>query len=156
MEIASSLKERNDFPVAYSLALWERYLRVGLEGVVGLPVMVTSYDDLLADAAGWCTRASNFLSQHGFKVTQPDPKELASFVNRGLRHSELGIDALIEHKGATDSQRELFEVLRNLVGTHDRMRRPELPPEAPGTEALLASHRAVVTRSGDQWLVPVV
>jgi hypothetical protein len=155
LEIASSLQARNGFSVQYSLALWERYLRAGLEGVVGLPVMMTSYDDLVRDPGGWCKQVSTFLSRHGFRVAQPEYGELAKFIDAGLRHSELGVGTVTRLEGATPSQQELFDVLRTLAGTHEPMLRPPLPPEEPSTEALLASHRAVARSAGDKRPDPI-
>jgi hypothetical protein len=156
LEVAHSLEVRNGFPVRYSLALWERYMRVALDGVAGLPVLVTAYDDLLRDAIDWCGQVSHYLSGHGFRVGKPDAGQLASFLNPGLRHTALGVEALTEHSDVTDSQCQLFQTLCMLAGTHEPMPRPDLPPEGPSTEALLSSHRALVRSTGDNWRVPIV
>ena len=156
LEIARSLEARNAFPIRYSLALWERYMRVALEGVAGLPVLVTAYDDLLRDATGWCRQVSGYLSRHGFRVGRPDTEALASFLDPALRHSTLGLEALTENPGVTDPQRQLFQSLRMLAGIHEPMERPILPPEDPSTEELLSSHRAAVRKTGDPWHVPAV
>jgi hypothetical protein len=153
LEIANSLKTRNGFPVRYGLALWERYMRIALGGMVGLPVLVTDYDGLLRDSIRWCTQVSSYLLRHGFPVSQPNAAELALFLNPELRHIALGVDALSEFEEATDSQRELFRALRTLAGTHEPMPRLELPPESPSTEVLIASRRAAVS-TGDHWVVP--
>jgi hypothetical protein len=155
LEIANSLQARDGFPLQYGLALWERYMRHALVGAAGLPVLVTAYDDLLSDAVGWCSRVARFLSRNGFQVTQLSPDELASFVDPKLRHSELTIESLAV-EGATASQRALYETLRGLAGSHEPLRPVKLPLEAPGTEALIAAHRASVMRTGDQWLIPAV
>jgi hypothetical protein len=156
LEIAHSLEARNGFPMRYSLALWERYMRSALEAVSDLPVFVTTYDDLLRDQAEWYRQVSSFLASHRIRVDQAGNGALASFVNPGLRHSAANIGAWSEAEPATDAQRRLFDALRSLAGSHERLHFPDLPAETLDTEELLASHRAAVMSTGDQWLVPAV
>jgi hypothetical protein len=154
MEIARSLEARDRFPVRYSLALWERYLRTALDGVTGMPVLVTPYDALLADPVAWCDTVFPFLARHGLHVSRPDAGALAAFLDPALRHSAVGREGQDGLADVVASQRRLYQVLQDLVGSHESLERPMLPPEEPGTEALLAAHRDEFRRTGDQWRVP--
>ncbi len=49
LEIAESLRVRNDFPLPFGLALWELYTTRALEASEGLPRVFVRYEDLLAD-----------------------------------------------------------------------------------------------------------
>lgn len=155
IEIARSLETRNGFPMRYSLALWERYMRHALRNVSGLPTLVTAYDDLLQDASGWCAHVGGHLTRHGFKVASLDAATLATFVDPNLRHAALGMEALTEDPNVSESQRELFQLMGRLAGINEPMPLVDLPLETPTTEALLAAHREAVTRAGNEWLVPV-
>src|SRR4051812_38874112 len=51
LEVAGSLHTRNEFGPAHVLALWEAYNRALLAAAAGLPTVVVSYADLVAQPA---------------------------------------------------------------------------------------------------------
>ena len=66
-----SLEARGNFDPPHSLALWERYLRLGVAAVSGLPTLVTDYAALLEDPLGWCEHVAEFLTRSGFATHTP-------------------------------------------------------------------------------------
>ena len=139
--VASSLRSREGEGKIYALALWERYLREAIGQVRGMPLMVTSYGEVLDDACGWCVTTAGFLGREGIEVRVQRQKEVAAFVERGLRHAEYTREEFLLDRDVSDAQRELFLALEGLAGSHDRFVPPELPNESPTTEALLAERR---------------
>jgi hypothetical protein len=141
LEVAASLGRRDGFDTLYSLALWERSLRRCLSALVGLPVLVTTYDGVLASPLDWCNEARRFLEARGVPTTAPEGDEALAFVDVGLRHSASTPDEFDAEPTATEAQRALFHALDGVVGAHAAFPAVDLPPESPTTDALLGARR---------------
>src|SRR5438105_3321701 len=63
--VAGSLANRDDLPHAVGLALWEEYTRAMLASTIGLPRVLVSYDDLVADPNGCASRLPQSLAAAG-------------------------------------------------------------------------------------------
>ena len=126
LEIAASHASRDGFPQAFGLALWERYLHHALRALLGLPVFVTRYDELLDDPAGWTNRAGAFLASQGLSVVAADP---SGIVDPAMKHERRGqqSDAVM-----SDEQRELASLLEGLASSAS-LELPILPRETPTT-----------------------
>jgi len=148
LEIAASVgRVRTELDKMYALALWERYLRQGLRQVRGLPVYVTSYEDLLADPLGWLERIGHFLANVGVPVEAPDTEAAQSFLDAQLRHARYSVMDVLEDDDVSDAQRALYRVLCDLEGAHENLLVSALPWETPTTEAVLDKRRASLERS---------
>jgi len=141
---ASALRVRNDQGEIYALALWERYLRQAITQIVGLPVLVTSYADVLSAPLAWSERAQAFLSDAGVVVRAPREPDVLAFVDTGLRHTEFSREDFLGHVDVSAGQRALFETLEQLEGRHDTFAVSALPDETPTTEALFTERRRAV------------
>jgi hypothetical protein len=144
---ASARRARGDESAGYTIALWERYLRDALLDLRGMPVLVTGYDELLEEPAHWSRRVHAFLTGVGIPVQEPPEDRISAFVDPQLRHSHHAEAELEADAGVSESQRELFRVLRELRGPHARFDLPELPPETPLTNELLNRRRSAMERS---------
>ena len=131
--------ERDGFP--YLLALWERYLRQALCQVEGSPVLVTSYEQLLADPVAWTASAREFLARSGLTVHDPPEDVILDYVDPGLHRTAFSRRDFLEHAAVSDAQRSLFLALEEMVGAYDSFVPPSLPPETATTEALLFERR---------------
>ena len=149
LEVAASLGKRDGFGTFYSLALWERCLRAGLVALSGLPVLVTTYDAVLALPLEWCAGVRGFLDGLGVPTSAPAEDEALAFVDGGLRHSESTADDLEAEEAVATPQRALFDLLEGLVGAHESFPAVELPPESPTTEALLTARRQALAERRD-------
>jgi hypothetical protein len=141
---ASALRVRSDQGHVYALALWERYLRQALAQIVGLPVLVTNYADVMAAPLAWSERAHAFLVDAGVAATAPRAGDVDAFVDADLRHAEFSRADLLAHGDVSGGQRRLFELLESLNGRHDDFSAPALPGETPTTEALFRERRRAV------------
>jgi hypothetical protein len=139
--VASALRVRGEQGKVYALALWERYLRQGLEQVAGLPVLVVDYADVLSAPVAWCERAHAFLTGVGVPAQQHREADVLEFIDTDLRHTEFIRADLLQDADVSDAQRQLFQVLEDLKGAHDNFSAPELTTETPTTEALLLERR---------------
>ena len=145
LEIAASLGARDDLGTAYSLALWERYLRSCLSAVSGLPALVTTYDDILDDPAAWSHGVRDFLGRVGVATGELAPDAL-DYVDTELRHTRLTREDVVGNPAVSSAQRELLDVLNGLVGAHETLSVPSLPEETHATGALLAERRRLYPR----------
>lgn len=119
-------------------AVWERYNRQGMSNIAGLPVLVSSYDDFVADPAGWCETAAPFLSSHGVDVPDPLPiDEVLSFVDPSLHRNRAGRAEMSNTPGLPPSVRSIFEQLDSRRGPHETWEPPALAPEEDWVEEAL-------------------
>jgi hypothetical protein len=142
-EIAASFRSHwgDSDGIPYLFALWERYLRQALSNVEGRPVFMTSYEDVVSEPVAWCKGVADFLLRSGMDIVSPPQDVILDFVDPDLRHESFTRDDFLESPAGTDAQRALFVALENLQGVHPSFSAPELPPETPTTEALLAERR---------------
>jgi hypothetical protein len=141
LEVARSLEARDGRPLALGLAMWERYLRSALAAASGLPVYVTSYEQLLHDPVAWCADVAGFLRERGAGIGAVPTGRVTSFVQPGLRHSTLGADALSTELAVSEPLRAVHEALLALAGAHASFEPPGLPDETPWVEPLFAERR---------------
>jgi hypothetical protein len=137
LEVAASLEARNGFGREVSLALWERYNRLALRHVAGLPVLVTEFGAVTADPVGWCAEARAFLADHGLDVSGLDPERAGTFVERRLQHHRHSGAAPNDAPDLSAAQRALYNLLRESVGQTASFEPPALEAEDPEVEACL-------------------
>ncbi len=146
LEIAASLHTRDDLGSIYSLALWERYLRTCLAAISGLPTLLTTYDDIVAEPLAWCERVGEFLHAAGVATTPVPEDEALGFIGEELRHSSFTAEDFADDPMTSTAQRELFNALEGLAGSHASLSVPDLGAETLTTEALLAERRRIHPR----------
>lgn len=139
-EVSDSLARRNGCTPLLSLALWERYTRQAMLGAAGRPLMVCTYDEVLADPAAWCERLVAFLGESGIAAHAVDRVAIDAFTMGDLRHShrswtDLQPGALISpEQVALAHAASKFTVQRSYVP-------PALPAETPETESVFSEIR---------------
>jgi hypothetical protein len=138
LEIVASLEARDRFERPHCIALWERYLRVCVESLAGLPVYATSYDELLSDPLAWCSRAGAFLSSQGISNRPAPERDVLAFVDPSLRHERV---ATRPEDELSTPQRALDDALGRALGEHTSFEPVALPPETETTGLLLEERR---------------
>ena len=144
-EVSDSLaRRRSGFTPLLSLALWERYTRQAMLGAAGRPLMVCTYDGVLADPVAWCERVAAFMSELGFQTRAVDRVAVAAFATDDLRNSrqswtDLQPGPLISpEQVALANAASAFTVQRSFLP-------PALPAETPETASIF---REIANRRG--------
>jgi hypothetical protein len=137
VDVATSLEYRNSLPLPFGVALWERYNRLLLQHAGGMPVLLTSYDDLVGDPVAWSTAAAGFLTGLGIEPRTGTGDEVKRFVDPELRHSHRGDGG----HGATvpTGAAMVLGALQAGMGVHPAFEPPGLPEEDPDVETALRS-----------------
>lgn len=133
LDVATSLLERDGLAIPLGVALWERYNRLVLSSLAGLPVHVTRYDDLVADPVRWSGVVKEFLDGVGVGPIDPvDAEAVKEFVDPGLRHAR---HSLVEVVDEFVSAAAVLDALDASAGSWDAFEAPDLPPEPAWVEA---------------------
>jgi hypothetical protein len=145
--VATSLQIRDGFPLALGVALWERYNRLIAADSAGLPLWVSTYDELMADPDAWVKVAREHLASLGIHIGESVPTEhVVAAVRPELQHAEANLaQAEREFPTAAALHRSLLEC----IGFHDRFASPVIPDEQPWVEAELVAGRGARHR---RWL----
>jgi hypothetical protein len=77
LDVARSLRTRNNFPLSLGLALWRRYVQESIRSVEGLPVFVAQYEEFLADPRTQITELNAFLRANGVAAASAERVEEA-------------------------------------------------------------------------------
>ncbi len=137
LDVAASLQRRNKFSTFLGVALWERYNRLLLAHLDGLPTLVSRYDDLVRAPVAWSEETRRFLAGQGVAVVPAvDTEEVARFIDADLRHSRHTRTVL---RATFPSVALVHDALEAQVGAHAAFVSPQLPGELPSTEAELVA-----------------
>ena len=86
LEVAASLKERNDFGTLYGETLWLRYVIDSWKNSGSFPRVIVTYDELLTD---WRVMIDRIASDLGFEWPKRGPRlesRIQDFITTELRH----------------------------------------------------------------------
>jgi len=148
LEVADSLARRDGYSPLLGVALWERYTRLAMLGAAGRPMMVCTYDEVLADPVGWCERMVAFLDELGLANAGVDRSLVQAFATSGLRHSHQAWTALAPSPQISKEQVALAEIAGVFTAQTSYVP-PVLPPETPQTESIFKEIREhLAERSG--------
>jgi hypothetical protein len=142
LEVAASVHARDGLSAEFALALWERHMRSAVQAAEGLPVLVTTFDEMTGDPVRWCEQTSEFLCAAGLAVRMPpDPAGITAFVHSGLRHQR---SSNLRHRRSdlSGEQAALWGWLLGRVGSAAHFDRPDdMPSETPATAPLFEEAR---------------
>lgn len=134
LEVALSLKRRNQNSYSLGLALWERYYASVLDLLPAERRIVTHYDTFFVDPEGEIARLCAFAG------LEPAPPR----VRADLRHHTIGVD--LSDAGVSPSLRALYADLCRQAGAP----LPPAPPSDEGRVRRLILDGAVAERHADQ------
>lgn len=150
LSVAGSLQARDGMHLADGVALWERYNRAGLAGLVGVDTFVMRYESIVEDPLDKLGALASWLGERpDFAPYAPhwDLASAATSILPELRRQQATGDSEL----LFDEQRRLVEHLESLHGPHGPL--ASLPPgeESPWTTAVLSDRkqRAAVERQRD-------
>lgn len=137
--VATSLQTRDGFPLVLGVALWERYNRLIAAGSDGLPLWVSTYDELMADPHAWVKVAREHMDSLGIHVGESvRTEQVVAAVRPELHHAEAN-QAQAEQEFPTAAA--LHRTLLECSGFHDHFVSPAIPDEEPWVEAELVAGR---------------
>jgi hypothetical protein len=145
LEVSDSLARRNGYSPEVSLALWERYTREAMLGAAGRPMLVCTYDRVLADPMGWCEGLVAFLGGLGAPIEVVDGTLAGAFTMDGLRHSRQSWTEMPEESLLSPEQLALAGIASELTVQRAYVP-PPLPPETPATAAIFEEIREHVAK----------
>jgi hypothetical protein len=140
LSVARSLLMRNGIPVADGVALWERYNRSGLAGLVGVDTFVTKFETTVEDAAGTLGAIATWLGElPQFAPYAPrwDVEGAAASISPELHHQHAAVSSQLLLREQSDLQRHL----EALGGPHRPLTSPAPGGESPWTTAVLRDRR---------------
>jgi hypothetical protein len=142
LAVARSLRARDAMALADGVALWERYNRSGLTGLVGVDTFVIRYESIVEDPVGHLETLAAWLGdleQFAHLAPQWDLSRAAASISPSLRHQQASGDAEL----LLDEHRELVEHLDAIDGSHRPLRSPPTGSESAWTTALLDDRRQI-------------
>ncbi|MDH3706409.1 MAG: sulfotransferase, partial [Acidimicrobiia bacterium] len=134
LEVALSLRRRNQNSYSLGLALWERYYEAALATMPADRLLVTHYDTWFHDPQGELDRLCTF--------TGLDRAEVS--VRRDLRHHTIGVS--LTDAGVSDRVVELYRTLCGEAGDPQ----PPSPPADAGRVRRLILDGTVAARHAEQ------
>ena len=137
MAVARSLATRDDWPPLVSIALWEHYTRTLLRDTEGLPRVLVSYEELIAEPARVTRSLHAALTSFGIEGLFVPPEErIRQVVNPDFDRS--GRAARGDETMLDESQRALLADLKSGAAL-----RGPVAPTPPRTSELLAEFAAL-------------
>ncbi len=114
LEVAASLHRRNGIAEEDALLLWLDHVLPAERHTRHLPRCVVAYDDLVEN---WRVAVAPALAllPPGL-ATEPPPGAVEAFLEPGLRHHALGIDAVLRHKTLWRPVKRAYAALRGAPG----------------------------------------
>ncbi len=98
VEVAQSLRQRNGFGLGFGLALWEVYSLSAFAASRGLPRVLVSYADLIANPAEAAAKLHAELVGLGVAgISLPDGDAIADFLDRSLHRQRSRAELRPEH-----------------------------------------------------------
>jgi len=152
LSVAHSLRARDALHLADGVALWERYNRSGLAGLVGVDTFVTRYESILEDPLGKLGELAAWLGdlpQFAAHAPRWDVDNAAASISPQLRRQQAPGDSEL----LLDEHRRLVEHLESLDGPHRPLNSAPPGVESPWTTAVLGDRHqlAVLSRQRDEF-----
>jgi hypothetical protein len=141
LPVARSLVARDGFPLPYGIALWERYTREALAATRGLPRVLVSHRELMADPAATLRRLHRHLARHRPELARlhvPTAEEIRAVLDPALVHHPH--EPEVERSYLNSPQLDLLDALAN--GT--ALDLDPVPPLSAGARDLLASYQGLL------------
>jgi len=147
VEVASSAETRNQVSRGHGFAIWERFNGDAIRNAVGSPTVVLEYEPLVEDPIGTMTALVATLEQWGVRLPN-DPATTDMELTPKRRHHTADEGSVFDDPLATDSQRDLFALLREVDGVSERfaLPRPVPTPDPLSSELLALAGQLYVAR----------
>lgn len=123
LEVAKSLRTRNNFPLSVGLALWEHYLICEIKHLWDVRKIHLLHDELMHDPSSSVVRIFNELKKLGVSgIRMPSPEIIAEFIDPKLHREKASSNS--ESEVITPAQLKLWQEIRTR-----EIWKKEKPPE---------------------------
>ena len=144
LPVARSLAARDGFPIPFGIALWEKYTLEALASTRGLPRILISHRELMAEPAATLHRLHRHLVRHGPELARfrvPGEDEIRAVLDPALVHHPYDPEA--ERPYLTPPQLDLLDAL----GSGTALDLDPVPPLSPGARELLAAWQGLMANA---------
>lgn len=121
LDVAKSLKRRNDFPIALGADVWRRYTAAAIANTSGFPRLPLLYEDFLADFDGELARLAEFCDLQWWRECRNAAR---AFAEDGMRNERSAVGEMEAHPEVPPDVKSLYLGLRAHAKTF-RSRRDE-------------------------------
>jgi hypothetical protein len=149
LAVARSLQARDGIPLADGVALWERYNRSGLAGLIGVDTFVTRYESMVEDPSGGLGKVATWLAglpQFAPHSSEWDVDRAVSSISPKLRRQRATDDSEL----LLPEQARLLAHLESLDGPHCPLEAPVPGEESPWTTAVLGDRHQLSALSNQR------
>jgi hypothetical protein len=143
LDVAASLKSRDDMPIARSIALWHFYTASSFAYTEPEQRIIVHYDDLLKGDPALLGPVLAFLDMPPLEPGSEREREAASFIDTGLKHHSHGLDDVRNSPDVPDYVAELYATLLDKPEDIGRVL-----PLAPPRPRLCAAQQFVDAEAG--------
>lgn len=146
LPVARSLAARDGFPIPCGIALWEKYTLEALASTRGLPRVLISHRELMADPEATLRRLHRELVRHRPELASlrvPTAAEIRAVLDPALVHHAQ--EPEVERSYLTPPQLALLEALTD----GSALDLDPVPPLSPGARDLLAEHQRMLATTRD-------
>lgn len=146
LPVARSLAARDGFPIPFGIALWERYTREALASTRGVPRILISHQELLADPEATLRRLHSHLARHrpelaGLQV--PTAEKIRAVLDPSLVHHPP--EPEVERSYLNPLQLALLDALAD----GSALDLDPVPPLSAGARDLLVAHQSLLDMTHD-------
>jgi hypothetical protein len=136
LPVARSLQASDSLAIPFGIALWELHIRAALTSTLGLPRILVSYHDLIADPIATLRRLREELTRHGVAgLREPEEAEVRDLLEPALDCHPC--DPAAQRSYLSAAQLELLESLESGAA----LALDPVPPFSDGARDTLAAHR---------------
>jgi hypothetical protein len=149
LAVARSLQVRDGLHLADGVALWERYNRSGLAGLVGVDTFVTQYESIVEDPSGRLGDLAKWLAdlpQFAPHADGWDVDRAVATISAELRRQRSSGDSDL----LLPEQVRLLAHLESLEGPHRPLAAPAPGAESPWTTTVLGDRHQVAALSSQR------
>ncbi|MCP4696491.1 MAG: hypothetical protein GY862_06550 [Gammaproteobacteria bacterium] len=137
IQVAQSLKIRNSLPVTLGVAMWEKYNLAAFTASSGLPRILVSHRELMADPVKTVSSLYESLCASEVQgLRLPAEKEILAFIEPKLFRARG--DETLQEAYVNASQKQLYEMLED--GSVLTRGHSELPALSAGAAEILREH----------------
>ncbi|KPA17445.1 hypothetical protein MHK_002369 [Candidatus Magnetomorum sp. HK-1] len=110
LSVAKSIKKRNNYPLDFGLALWEKYTVLALNSIHNIPTIFVHFEKIQTNPSKEIIKLYQQLKKIQKNIKPPNLDKLLSFFDKELIHHKKNL-TIMDNPFMTNFQRELYDKL---------------------------------------------